>query len=89
MEENLRCNHNVIMENRKKLTLTGIKDVISFDDETIILDSAMGKMTVKGTGLHIINFNTSNGELTADGKIYAVVYTEDEKVGGFFSRLLR
>lgn len=85
----MRMNHNVIMEDRKKLTMTGIKDVLNFDDETIILDSSLGKITIKGTGMHITNFNTETGDLVAQGRILAIVYTSEEKNSGFMSRLFR
>lgn len=89
MEENIRRNHNIIVEDRKKMTLTGIKDVLSFDEETFVLDTALGRLTVKGSGLHIIGFDTSSGELSAEGKLYAFVYTAEEKRGGAFSRLFK
>ena len=71
MEEVIRSNHNIIIEDRKKLTLSGVKDVISFDDETLLLETALGRLTVKGAGLHIVNFDTASGDLFAEGKIYA------------------
>ena len=89
MDEVIRSNHNVIIEDRKKLTLSGVKDVISFDDETLLLETVLGRLTVKGAGLHIVNFDTASGDLFAEGKIYAAVYTSDEKNGGFFSRVFR
>ncbi len=89
MEEVIRSNHNIIIEDRKKLTLSGVKEVISFDDETLLLETALGRLTVKGAGLHIVNFDTASGDLFAEGKIYAAVYTSDEKNGGFFSRVFR
>lgn len=69
MEEVIRSNHNIIIEDRKKLTLSGVKDVISFDDETLLLETALGRLTVKGAGLHIVNFDTASGDLFAEGKI--------------------
>ncbi len=89
MDEVIRSNHNIIIEDRKKLTLSGVKDVISFDDETLLLETVLGRLTVKGAGLHIVNFDTASGDLFAEGKIYAAVYTSDEKNGGFFSRVFR
>lgn len=89
MEEVIRSNHNIIIEDRKKLTLSGVKDVISFDDETLLLETALGRLTVKGAGLHIVNFDTASGDLFAEGKIYASVYTSEERSGGFFSRVFR
>ena len=89
MEENVRLNHNIIVEDRKKMTLTGVKDVLSFDEETVVLDTSLGRLTIKGSGLHIINFDTKSGDLSAEGRLYALVYTTEEKSGGFFSRVFR
>lgn len=89
MEETVRKNSNIILENRKKLTLTGVNDVASYDDETLILKTEQGSLTIKGENIHIINFNTQSGDLTAEGKFIALVYTSDEKQSGFFSKVFR
>ena len=90
MDENLSTVQNVIIENRKKLNISGVKDVTSFDDETILLDTTLGKMTVKGEGLRIESFNTVTGDLMAIGKVYAVVYMSDARTSsGFLSRIFR
>lgn len=89
MEENVRLNHNIIVEDRKKMTLTGVRDVLSFDEETVVLETALGRLTVKGSGLHIANFDTKSGDLFAEGRLYALVYTSEEKSGGFLSRLFK
>ncbi len=90
MEENNHIIQNVIIENRKKLNISGVKQVVSFDDETVLLETGLGRMTVKGENLKIDNFNTSTGDLTAIGMIHAVVYMASENAGGgFISRLFR
>lgn len=90
MEENIAMIHNVIIENRKRLNISGVKDVINFDDETILIDTHFGKITIKGEGLHIESFNTQTGDLSAEGQIHAVVYMSDVKNStGFFSRLFK
>lgn len=89
MEENIRKSHNIIIEDRKKFTLTGVKDVLSFDENTIMLDTYLGKLAVKGEDLKLGQFDTQKGDVTGGGKIYAVVYTADEQSGGFFSRLFK
>ncbi len=82
-------NHSIILQDRKELSLTGVKDCLNFDEETISLETNLGKLTIKGSGLHIQNFNTDNGELSCEGKIHALVYTYDEKQNGFFSKIFR
>ncbi len=90
MEEMSNISQNVIIEGRKKLSISAVRDVTSFDDETILLDTALGKMTVKGEQLRVESFNTESGDLTATGKIYAVVYMSEVKGGGgFISRIFR
>ena len=89
MEENLRVNHNIIVEDRKKYTLTGIKDVLSFDEETVVLSTPLGKLVIKGNGLQIQNFNNETGDLSGTGKIHAFAYTVAEERGGFFSRIFK
>ena len=87
--EKMYGSQNVIIENRYKISFTGVSDVISFDDETVLLLTANGKITVKGENLNITGFNNESGDLTATGKINAVVYMSEVKSGGFISRLLR
>ncbi len=89
MEENIRKSHNLILEDRKKFTLTGVKDVLSFDENTIMLETFLGKLAVKGEDLKLGQFDTQKGDVSGAGKIYAVVYTQDEQSGGFFSRLFK
>ena len=89
MGEDLNKNHNVIIEDRKRFILTGIKDVLTFDEENIVLETALGRLAIKGAGLRITNFNNELNDLTGEGKIFAFIYTADEKEGGFWSRLLK
>ena len=89
MEDTIRKNHNVIIEDRHRFTLTGINDVFSFDDETVALETDLGRLVIKGEGLHIINFNNETGDLSGEGKIFAFAYTADEKNRGIVSRLFR
>lgn len=82
--------HSVIIDSRKKLNISGVRDVESFDDETITLKTAMGDMTVKGENLKIISFNTETSDLLAEGKIHAVVYMSDAKKSqSIISRIFR
>ncbi len=82
-------NHNIIIEDRKKFVLTGVSEVVSFDEETIMLETAFGKLAIRGTGLRILNFESQIGDITGEGKIFALIYTANDVGGGFFSRLFR
>ncbi len=80
---------NVIIEGRKRLNVSGVKEVCAFDDETIVVDTVLGRMTIKGENMHIENFNSEAGDLAVSGKFHAAVYMSDAQNGGFFSRLFR
>ena len=84
-EQNLP--HNIIIENRKTLLLTGVKEVLNFCEEEINLITNLGMLTVRGNGLKIDNFNTETGDLSAQGNIIAVVYTQKPQKENFFGRL--
>lgn len=91
MEENrVKMPHNIILNDRKKLNVSGVKDVDSFDEETIIIYTELGEMTVRGNDLHINTLNVETGELSIDGSIYAIIYSDDTpKKEGFFSKVFR
>ncbi|MEE1055518.1 MAG: YabP/YqfC family sporulation protein, partial [Acutalibacteraceae bacterium] len=48
LEDKKPVNHNIIVEDRKKFTLTGVKDVVSFDEETVCLETFLGRLVIKG-----------------------------------------
>ncbi len=82
--------HNVIMEDRRNLTISGVSDIDSFDEQTVVLFTEMGELTVKGDDLHINKLNVETGELTMEGEIASLEYSEEErKSSGLFSRLFK
>lgn len=87
----IKLPHNVIMEDRKKLTVSGVSDVDSFDDTTVVIYTDMGELTVKGDNLHISGLSIETGDMTLTGNIYGMMYTDDNrrKGGSFLSRLLK
>lgn len=89
MEETIRSNNNIIIENRKKFNISGVKDVISFDEETIVLESVLGNLVLKGSGLHIQSYNAESGDLFGEGRVNATVYTVNEKNSSFLSRIFK
>lgn len=89
-EEKNGAMHNVIMEKRSKLNMSGVSEVVSFDDETVVLKTDMGLLTVKGTKLNIGGFSATSGELNMSGSVYALVYTQNEAAkGSILKRLLK
>ncbi len=68
--------NNLSLENRKKLILTGVIEVINFDEETILLNTSMGKLSIKGEGLKVDKLDVKNGDVIIIGKISSLVYSD-------------
>ena len=72
------------------LTVSGVEDVERFDENTIVLSTTQGMMTVTGENLHIEKLSLDGGDLKVEGEIEALAYEEERgSQGGFFARLLR
>lgn len=82
--------HNLILENREKLVVSGVEDVDSFDEQTVIAYTAAGELSIKGERLHINKLSIETGELTLDGKVDSMTYSENRSSSGsIFSKLFR
>ena len=89
-ENSIRTPHNIIMEDRKKLSVSGVSDVDSFDEKTVIVYTDSGELTVKGDDLHINSLSVETGELMLEGKISAMIYADEQpRNTGFFSKVFR
>ena len=82
--------HNLILEERGNLTITGVEDVDSFDEETVVVYTGLGELTVRGSGLHINKIDVEAGELSLEGQIDSLSYADQPAAcGGFFARMFR
>lgn len=86
--------HSVSMRDREMLDVTGVVDVISFDEEIIITETDMGIMIVRGENLHVINLNVDTGNLAIAGYVVSINYEEDtygknNKNGGLLAKLFK
>ena len=86
------CKGNITLENRKIMTLTGVVEVISFDDEKILLNTKLGALTIKGQNLKMNKLDVQNGDVMINGEIYYIVYSGKEikkEKEGIFARLFK
>ena len=82
--------HNLILEERGSLTVTGVEDIDSFDDQTVVIYTGLGELTVRGNQLHIERIDLQAGELELQGQVDALTYADHPAVrGGFFARIFR
>ncbi len=78
MEEKTGLSHQVVLNDRNRGSLTGILDVISFDENTIVLDTDMGMLTIKGKDLHVSRLTLDKGEIDIEGRPDSLVYSSGE-----------
>ena len=93
MEEKVvNISHKLILDNRKEASVTGVKDVISFDEKEILLQTADGKLQIRGSGLHVKGLNLEKGEAALTGHVDSLVYLSKDsprKEEPLFTRLFR
>lgn len=88
-EEQQPGGHHLILEDRERLTVSGVEEVESFDENTIVMETAQGVLIVRGEGLHIEKLSLDGGDLKVEGMVEALSYEEPRRGrGGFLSRLL-
>ena len=82
--------NNIILEDRKKLIISGVREVCSFETDEVILKTTKGSLTIRGDNLHMENYSSDIGDLTATGNIFAIVYTNDQVTKtSFLSRVFK
>ena len=85
--------HKLIMQNRYAGYITGICDVVSFDESTIVLDTDMGLLTIKGKELHVSRLTLEKGEIDIEGNIDSLTYSSNESLRrsgeSLFTRLFK
>ncbi|MGI5958272.1 MAG: sporulation protein YabP [Massiliimalia sp.] len=88
-----RIPHNLILEERKNLSVSGVTDVVSFDEQSVALQTQRGGLVIRGEGLHISKASIETGEVILDGEIDELIYTAQKlrgrTGGGFFARMFR
>lgn len=86
-------NHNITINDREDIKITGILDVLSFDEELVICQSDIGVLILKGTNLHINKLDLDNGILDIVGYITSINYEENHQLSknhqSFFSKVFK
>jgi sporulation protein YabP len=83
--------HSLIVEDRKQITVTDVKDVNSFNEESITLLINGGGLVLKGQDMHIQKLDLGEGKVIVNGSINSAVYTEkrEKTEGGFLKKMLK
>ncbi len=83
---------NLILENRNKLSISGVLDVLSFDDQIVIIETEMGLLTVKGENLKINKLSIDTSEVIVEGDIFELAYSDEninKKSSGFLNKIFK
>lgn len=84
---------NLILENRGKLSISGVLDVLSFDDQVVILETELGLLTVKGENIRINKLSIDTSEVIVEGDISSLTYSDnkdsDKTKGNFMSKIFK
>lgn len=75
----IKQNQNLILENRKNLSISGITDVDSFDEKAICLYTQLGELTIQGKELHIDSMSVETGDMSITGDIWSIIYGDKER----------
>lgn len=82
--------HNIIMENRAKLSISGVENAESYNETEIILHTSKGVLIIRGDGMSLSKLNLDSGEITVGGHICTLEYVEPKQSGSsFFSKIFK
>ena len=80
--------HKLILTERKSMTMTGVTEVVSFDENTVVLSTTLGTLVIQGEGLQLKNLSLEGGQVAVEGSVSALAYEEPRERRGWLARLL-
>ena len=81
--------HKLTLNERKSLSMIGVTEVVSFDDTAVVLRTALGTLSVQGSGLQLKTLSLDGGQVAVDGTVTALIYEEPRSGQGVLQRLFR
>ena len=78
--------HTLSLDNRRQAALTGVSEVIAFDDNQVVLATDLGEIVLAGEGLHVTRLMLEEGQLTVEGRIDSLFYAQKKRRRGIFRR---
>ena len=82
-----RLPHKLSLNDRRQLTMTGVTEVVSFDDAAVVLQTSLGTLIVQGRELQLKTLSLEGGQVQVDGTVSSLVYEEPRQSGGWKRRL--
>lgn len=79
--------HALQLDNREKLSVSGVREIESFDENAVVLHTARGVLIIRGSALHLKTLSIDGGNVAVTGSVDSLSYEEPQKAAGFFRRL--
>lgn len=87
MGETQQLPHKLTLDERKKLTVTGVTEVVSFDENAVVLRTALGTLIVQGQDLKLKQLMPEGGSVAVEGQIGSLIYEQTRSGGSLLGRL--
>ena len=84
---NMQAPHEISLKDRRRMSVSGVREVISFDENAVILKTGLGTLVIHGQGLQLKNLSLDGGQVGVEGTVSALIYEEPR--GNGLRRLFR
>ena len=78
--------HSLSLDERKQAALTGVREVLAFDENQVVLMTDTGELCLTGQDLHVTKLMLEEGQLTVEGRLDGIFYTQRQNKRGLFRR---
>ena len=85
--ESFQLPHGLTLQERSRLTMTGVTEVVSFDENSVVLHTALGALTIHGKDLQLKTLSLDGGQVAVSGTVSALVYEDPRPAGSWLRRL--
>ena len=79
--------HNVVMENRRRLSVSGVIEVDSFDEREITLRTVEGILIIRGSELKVGRLTLETGDVSITGLVSQFCYEEASESSSLWTKL--
>ena len=87
-ENQMQLPHRLTLNERRQLSMTGVSEVVSFDDTAVVLRTELGTLVIQGKDLQLKTLSLEGGQVAVDGTVSSLHYEESRTGGGWLRRLM-
>ena len=88
-ENPMQMPHRLTLNERRQLSMTGVSEVVSFDESSVVLRTELGTLVIQGSDLQLKTLSLDGGQVAVDGNISALYYEEPRPAGSWLRRMVR